>query len=281
MATVNQIRKQIETAEKRLAKAEKNVAMYDARIDSAIVRASKVVNCEVTRENYNEVVSPKSNFSTWYAIEMNFDSKAENEKAVVRETREIERLKNMLSGMTIEETPTGCLESVLSAIMADFREAWIEKMMAWYGEHYDWVNERVEGARVRYDRVRGIMERYWVIYRDHRSLYNRLEEIRMGCAQILADDAAGMEKSKYLAKMRRETVLKWSACVKKLALKCAKFDVDGTKVSASKPTVTEKGFECVLTDDKPRLIYARMIWAAEYSEFVSPHTRYIVTERKK
>ena len=65
MATVNQIRKQIETAEKRLAKAEKNVAMYDARIDSAIARASKVVNCEVTRENYNEVVSPKTNFSAW------------------------------------------------------------------------------------------------------------------------------------------------------------------------------------------------------------------------
>lgn len=43
--------------------------------------------------------------------------------------------------------------------------------------------------------------------------------------------------------------------------------------------VTQKGFECIITDGQERNIYARMIWAAEYSMFVSPHTRYIITER--
>ena len=43
--------------------------------------------------------------------------------------------------------------------------------------------------------------------------------------------------------------------------------------------MTAKGFEVVIRDGKPRVIHARVIWAAEYSDIVEPHIRYIVTER--
>lgn len=282
MATVNQIRKQIETAEKRLAKAEKNVAMYDARIDSAIARAAKATGHNVTRDNYNETVPSRSYFPVWYSIESNFDSKAENEKAVARETREIARLNEILAGMVQEQAETG-LESILSALMANFREAWVAKMMVWYGEHYDYIAARKDAARARYIKARRIYDYmgFGGRYAKHPRIYRFVENAKNAAAEIISDDAARMDKTAYLAKMRKETVLNWSACVKKLAAKCAKFDMDETKVSASEPTVTEKGFECVLTDGKARLVYARMIWAAEYSELVRPHTRYIVTERTK
>lgn len=61
--------------------------------------------------------------------------------------------------------------------------------------------------------------------------------------------------------------------------KCKTFGVDENKVVARHPNVTGKGFTVILTDGKDREIDARVIWAAEYSEFVCPHTRYIVTER--
>ena len=282
MATVNQIRKQIETAEKRLAKAEKNVAMYDARIDSAIARAAKATGRNVTRDNYNETVPSRSYFPVWYSIESNFDSKAENEKAVARETREIARLRAALVEMTKAETATS-LEITLDNVMVDFRAAWTEKMMAWYGEHYDYIAARIDAARARYAKARRIYDYmgFGGRYRKHPRIYAFVTNAKIAAAEIINDDAARMDKTAYLAKMRKETVLNWSACVKKLAAKCAKFDMDETKVSASEPTVTEKGFECVLTDGKARLVYARMIWAAEYSELVRPHTRYIVTERTK
>ena len=39
------------------------------------------------------------------------------------------------------------------------------------------------------------------------------------------------------------------------------------------------GFETYIEDGQPRFIHARVIWAAEYSDFVQPHIRYLVTER--
>lgn len=282
MATVNQIRKQIETAEKRLAKAEKNVAMYDARIDSAIARAAKATGRNVTRDNYNETVPSRSYFPVWYSIESNFDSKAENEKAVARETREIARLRAALVEMTKAETATS-LEITLDNVMVDFRAAWAEKMMAWYGEHYDYIAARKDAARARYIKARRIYDYmgFGGRYAKHPRIYRFVENAKNAAAEIVCDDAARMDKAAYLEKMANTLADVWAAGIKKLAAKCSKFGVDETKVSASEPDVTEKGFECVLTDGKARLIYARVIWAAEYSELVRPHTRYIVTERTK
>ena len=282
MATVNQIRKQIETAEKRLAKAEKNVAMYDARIDSAIARAAKATGRNVTRDNYNETVPSRTNFPVWYSIESNFDSKAENEKAVARETREIARLNAVLAGMVQAETATS-LEMTLDNVMVDFRAAWVAKMMVWYGEHYDYIAARKDAARARYIKARRIYDYmgFGGRYAKHPRIYRFVENAKNAAAEIVSDDAARMDKAAYLEKMRNALADVWAAGIKKLAAKCSKYGVDESKVSASEPDVTEKGFECVLTDGKPRLIYARVIWAAEYSELVRPHTRYIVTERTK
>lgn len=44
--------------------------------------------------------------------------------------------------------------------------------------------------------------------------------------------------------------------------------------------MTELGIEVLLNDSKPRVLDVRVIWAAEYSELVAPHTRYIITERR-
>lgn len=282
MATVNQIRKQIETAEKRLAKAEKNVAMYDARIDSAIARAAKATGRNVTRDNYNETVPSRSYFPVWYSIESNFDSKAENEKAVARETREIARLRAALVEMTKAETATS-LEITLDNVMVDFRAAWTEKMMAWYGEHYDYIAARKDAARARYIKARRIYDYmgFGGRYAKHPRIYRFVENVKNAAAEIVCDDAARMDKTAYLEKMANTLADVWAAGIKKLAAKCSKYGVDESNVSASEPDVTEKGFECVLTDGKPQLIYARVIWAAEYSELVRPHTRYIVTERTK
>lgn len=282
MATINQILKQIETAEKRLAKAENNVVMYDARIDSAIARAAKATGRNVTRDNYNETVPSRSYFSVWYSIKSAFDFKAENEKAVARETSGIARLRAVLAEMTKAETATS-LEITLDNIMAGFRHAWTEKMMAWFGEHYDYIAARKDAARARYTKAHRIHHYmgFGGLYVKHPRAYRFVENAMKAAAEIVNDDAARMDRAAYLEKMANMLADVWAADIKKLAAKCSKFGVDETKVSASEPDVTEKGFECVLADGKARLIYARVIWAAEYSVLVRPHMRYIVTERTK
>lgn len=58
----------------------------------------------------------------------------------------------------------------------------------------------------------------------------------------------------------------------------AKANKKGYNLSVESFQVTER-FVKTYHDGQERNIYARMIWAAEYSMFVSPHTRYIVTEK--
>ena len=174
------------------------------------------------------------------------------------------------------------LEAALREAMSDFRVVWFARMEEYYGKHFDHVREILPAVRARYNKLRRIYNNYgWRMYDNHRRIYNRLEDIRKGCAEVISDDAASMERPAYLAKMHDETVKVWEAGIKKLTTKCKTFGVDEEKVVAQHPRVTGKGFEVILTDGKNREIDARVIWAAEYSEFVCPHTRYIVTERHK
>lgn len=52
-------------------------------------------------------------------------------------------------------------------------------------------------------------------------------------------------------------------------------------IRVDNPTMTEKGFAAHITDGTTRVVHVRVIWAAEYSVLVTPHTRYIATQRTR
>lgn len=284
MATVNQIRKSIEVSEKALIKYNKNAAMYDSRATKKIEQARKATGKEFDRANYAAVLSSDSEWSIRYDINLALDYYYENCKKVERETRRLENLRAELDKMMADaartEKENAPLEAALRDAMSEFRVVWFARMEEYFEKHFDHIREILPAVRARYNKVRRISDKYgWRLYSDHRRIYNRIEEIRKGCAEVISDDAASMERSAYLVKMHEETVKVWDAGIKKLTAKCKTFGVDENKVVARHPNVTGKGFTVILTDGKDREIDARVIWAAEYSEFVCPHTRYIVTER--
>ncbi len=116
--------------------------------------------------------------------------------------------------------------------------------------------------------------------RGHYSLARHLEKASNKCSEIISDRANMYDKAGYLAVIQKELESSWDAGIVKLTKKCQDFSVDESNVTACNPEMTSKGFEVVIKDGKPRLIYARVIWAAEYSLIVEPHIRYIVTERR-
>ncbi len=284
MATTNQIRKQVETAEKNLVKFNKAVAMYEARIANKIAKAIKETGKDVTVENFRETLSSDEEWSIRYDISFNVEYRDENIRKANNETRRLENLRAELAKMEADaartEKENAPLEAALREAMSEFRVVWFAKMEEYYKEHYDYIREILPATRARYNKVRKISDKYgWRMYDNHRRIYNRLEDIRKGCAEVISDDAASMERPAYLAKMHDETVKVWDAGIKKLTAKCKTFGIDEEKVVANHPRVTVKGFEVILTDGKDRVVDARVIWAAEYSRIVTPHARYIATER--
>ena len=94
------------------------------------------------------------------------------------------------------------------------------------------------------------------------------------------DDAAKMNEPEYLDMMEKNFADHFESCIKTMTEKCDGFGIDGNTINIIAQDVTERGFTIILTDATGIIVDARIIWCAEYSELVSPHTRYIVTKRE-
>lgn len=265
MATIKQLAKQIETANKRANDYEAKRAMYESRMMKAIEKASKKTGEDIDVDNYREMLA-QSNFELFYAIDNNREHRDENIKKYLKEFKNIEALTAQLNGMQAKEEEkeyTTGLEKTLEVATTEFKKEWFESMNEWYGRHYDNMRNRLNAANEILKNKNGA------------STY----ELR-NALDIVRNEANRLEKPQYMAKRNQELNESWENGLVKLAVKCRRFNLDETKIHACGLRVTAKGFETLLSDGSERVIHARIIWAAEFSDIVTPHTRYIVTERK-
>lgn len=288
MATINSIKKQIETATKRIESFNGKIAMYETRANNAIAKAIKATGiANINAENYHEILNTRDNWDWDYKIGSNFNYKAENEKNLAREVRNLESLTAELAKMeqaaSEKETANAPLKAALNDAMVDFKKVWFERMTNWYSKNYDRMRAALPKAIETHDKANRIEREYfwsWSSRLNHSRMYKIIENKEQAANEIIYDDANRMEKPEYMAMVNEMLINDWNAGIDKLTDKCRTFGVDETKVKANHPSMTEKGFEVILTDGTNRIIYARVIWAAEYSDIVTPHTRYIVTERR-
>lgn len=174
------------------------------------------------------------------------------------------------------------MENALRVAMNDFRVVWFEKMIDWYGKHYDAMRKALEPAKSRRERAKVCKNHFDTMHRwyEYKKVRKYLEVVTGLANEIIYDDANKYEKPEYMENAKKELAISWEKGIEKFAIKCCQFGVDEKNITVSFPTLTEKGFEVMLQDNRGRIIDACIIWAAEYSEYVCPHTRYIVTERK-
>lgn len=304
MATIKQITKQIETATKRIADFDRKIAMYTERRDKAIAAANKksglniCVDDIIVKENTNgrytwkEYSLPASirdviGFEASFKITNACDYINDNTKNKGIEERNLDRLKAELAALEAQakadaDNYNNGLEAALRSAMADFRVVWFDRMMTWFGNHFDFIKKRTPEMKDRRARVistKQYFDRYGVSSKHHRTL-KALDIMRERCNEIIYDEANNHpSRESYLEAMKEELERSWERGIVNLTKKCQAFGIDESKVSTCAPELTAKGFEVIIRDGQPRVIHARVIWAAEYSDIVQPHTRYIVTER--
>lgn len=304
MATIKQITKQIETATKRIADFDRKIAMYTERRDKAIAAANKksglniCVDDIIVKENTNgrytwkEYSLPASirdaiGFEASFKITNACDYINDNTKNKGIEERNLARLKEELAALEAKakadaDNYDNALDAALRSAMADFRVVWFERMMTWHGKHFDIIKAKTPEMKERRERIRRLVQyfdRYWTSNK-HRRTINFLERKQAICNEIISDEVNRYDnRDAYLADMKKELESSWERGIVNLTKKCQVYGVDQSKVSTCAPNMTSKGFEVIIQDGKPRVIHARIIWAAEYSDIVEPHIRYIVTER--
>lgn len=301
MATIKQLTKWIETSQKRISDFDRKIAMYQERRDKNIAAANKKYGLDIKAEDiistqrgrwidYSlpKAIEEKIGYDTSYKIINSHEYMTANIKDKNWEIANLERMKTELSDLEAkakaeEDSYNKGLETALRSSMADFKTVWFNRMIEWHGKHYDFIKEKTPLMKVKKERIVSLQRYFGYIgsaKRGHYSLARHLEKASNKCSDIISDRANIYDKTGYLAVIQKELESSWDAGIVKLTKKCQDFSVDENNVTACNPEMTSKGFEVVIKDGKPRLIYARVIWAAEYSLIVEPHIRYIVTERR-
>lgn len=301
MATIKQLDKQIETATKRIADFQRKIEMYQNRTNKACAAVNVSIEIIIVTEHeyssgrkYYEFRLPESisrtiGFEASFRITSNFDSMKENERKLEREKCLLaslnEQRENMVNDANNYEKATTGLSSALEQALSDFRILWLNKMRDWHKSHYEFIVDAMPLARQRYDRA-SFCQRYfshsrdWSWCRKSRIMFF-LENVKKSTGEILSDDAARMGFDEYMNKKERETVESWNNGIKLLTNKCSKFGFNESFIRVNHPEMTWKGFSAIITDGTNRIVDVRVIWAAEYSVLVSPHIRYIATQRTK
>lgn len=283
MAMINQLKKQLETSTKRVAQYESRIKMYSERLIKALEKATKKLGFTISINNYKELPNIGQHWDLYFSISNAIDYKAENEKDLERELKTRESLKAQIAQIERDLNDKKPLENALRSAMADFRTVWFEKMIDWYDNHYNQLRSILGANLNRRERAKAARDYFETRHRwnEYRKVKAYLTGVIKSCNEVILDDANQMDKPAYLVKVREDLEKVWEMGIVKLADKCRKYGLNEGKIKASNPNVTEKGFEVLLTDGGPRVIDARVIWAAEYSVYVSPHTRYIVTKREQ
>jgi hypothetical protein len=300
MATINQIKKQIETAEKRISDFDKKIALYLKRCDNAINALNKKgatisehdikEDCKVigTYKHYDYTIDKEIvEFWGWeetYRITNNYSSAKENQRNKERGKKNLERLQEELRLLTIvketkEKAYDNTLQSSLESVLAKFKEEWIIRMMDWNEKHYDYIHENLDVMKIRLSKAKKL-QYYFQYSRNHGRTFSIIEREVKKCARFVMDKAANLTKEKWVEECHAKLIEEWNQGIVTLTEKCQEFGIDKENVGVSIPRMGGKGIQVLITDNKDRVIDARVIWAAEDSVLVEPHTRYIVTERK-
>lgn len=287
MATIKSLQRQLLSTESKLDKASQRISMYTSRLVSALAAATKLMGQEVTENNYDALLCAPSDFDAHFRISDNLERLDEAKRAHVKLARHLSELQASLMELqqrvSDKEAVLTTAVSSLSALLSSFHEAWHTKMMDKHLAFYTRIQAAVPAHTLKADRLKRIMPVGCIsgsYLFAHRRMYSVIKEAYSKEHAWLRQPAAVLSQEAYMSHVDRELSQSWEDGLKLLAEKCIRYDVDFSKLEAHSPEMTDLGIEVLLTDDKPRVLHVRVIWAAEYSELVAPHTRYIITERR-
>jgi hypothetical protein len=299
MATIKQINKQLETAQKRISDYKRKVEMYKNRTIKAcesvnisidlIVESEREYRGHKLRDYKLPVDVNIIGFEKAFRITDNYESMKNNERYLSREIMLVESLKEQLSKMesdarNYQDATTG-LSNALEHSMTDFKKLWFDKMKEWYKAHYSFINSKLQSAKANYERANKCRKyfertRNWS-WRKTSKIMRLLDNVCKHSCEIINDPAANMDFDSYMKAMKQKTSESWNNGIRILTNKCFKFGLNEKAIQVKQPEMTSKGFSAIISDGTQRIIDVRVIWAAEYSTLVIPHIRYIATQRNK
>lgn len=187
-----------------------------------------------------------------------------------------------------KQKATDLILSKLDEQLADFKEQLLNQVEEQAKNYWQRLSDNIEELHKKYLAARKEFNDYTSDHRRRYSLpevmaeYNRLEENAKTTSQVyhnakyILDKYSKEEYGKYCREQGRK---EYEYKKHKMAEKIVERDFDYANITFSNMKRDPKGIEMMISDGVKK-VYARSIIAAEYSEKVICHFRFILTDRK-
>lgn len=305
------------TANARLEKTKEKVEMYKARLENQVSKLSKITpdfadysNSWDFMKKYGEKAG-----NLLYSYQSNLDRINELQKDIAYEQRNIDNLKAQIQRINDENSSlldsTNIIVNKFEEVLATYKVEYMNAAIANCKKHYEYVHANLDKWKAIISKAKS--ELPWYYTSDNFKYYSRgylkyengiqyyrwghgdnewkevtedMQELYLSylrTKQSLKSDAVTYNNlNDYLTKKKNDLIDDWNAKILTVADKCKKFglNIDKIKINVDMKPITAGNIDMWITDGSDRRIYARMIIAAEYSDKVSAHIRFIVTEKR-
>lgn len=278
MASKTHLQERIDKWNIKINGYNEKIEKYKVRLEKALKLLSKSVGEDVTVDTYEKY--GRVDFENYMRVSNAIDGIETNERNIRWAKREIQDIQYKLDAILQKEREFDSdLENILQDKLKEFKEQWIDKMLDYYKNVWANIRKRYPTVKARYDEL--TEERRALSIREYYK-WKVLDAQIAECKKTINHESLRFDNSNDYANSKYDEIVEYyNQSIKRLVTKCYKFNIDRSNISVSYPEVTAAGMECFITDGTGKRIWARMIWAAEYSDYMVPHVRYIVTERKK
>lgn len=182
------------------------------------------------------------------------------------------------------------INNKITELMQDFKVIYMKKIEEHAKIQYKYYSDKknlepleadvkaTEKAIEEYKKEKGIR---WISYNDYIGLkYEKAnEKARSKVSQFKAFTKMYKTEKSYLDKCAEDGENRFSSNIAAISDRLIKMNLNVANISISNVKNDPKFFEMMLTDGEKKL-YLRSVFAAQFSEKMIPHFRFIITERK-
>lgn len=223
--------------------------------------------------NYYMTGSQKHLIDTYLAVVAEIDSRDESKISAKNEKEQI------LDGIILE----------LMSQTKDFHDDFINDAKSYASRVYDnapnvikTCDEKLPALREERDEIVKTLRKEYGIRYYYRPEYTEIDKKVSNLEKKRSTAKALLRKSKteFISEVEKNAEETFNRNIKSLAEKIMVKDFDFSSFKVTSISNDPKYFELLITDGKSNL-YARSIYAAEYSDKMVPHFRFIITNKRK
>lgn len=183
-----------------------------------------------------------------------------------------------LSSKQEQQTIINNIKQKLLENTKEFHDEYIKRVKNFANRYWDNLPSKIESSNKKYEEVKQLYNKEQD-YSKSKVLRTKMEEAFRTYNSYLSISKKYSSKTDYVNKCKEDAEAKYDANITTISERIKKQDFIITDIKVTDIHNDPKFYAMCVTDGVKK-VYCRSIWAAEFSDKMVPHFRFIITNRK-